>query len=123
MNLCVIIGRMAADPEIRTTQSGVSVTSFRLAVDRDYAAKGKERETDWIDCVAWRERGEAIARHFHKGKPIIIQGSIQTRTYEDKQGQKRKAVEVVVDNFEFTPRDRDTDQAQASDQTALPFDF
>ncbi|HZK41335.1 MAG TPA: single-stranded DNA-binding protein, partial [Clostridia bacterium] len=55
MNLCVIIGRMAADPEIRTTQSGVSVTSFRLAVDRDYAAKGKERETDWIDCVAWRE--------------------------------------------------------------------
>lgn len=121
MNLCVISGRMAADPEIRQTQSGVSVTSFRLAVDRDYAAKGKERETDWIDCVAWRERGEAIAKYFSKGKPVTVIGSIETRTWEDKQGQKRKAVEVVVDRFEFAMTDKT--QAQASDQTALPFDF
>lgn len=120
MNQVFLVGRMAADPEVRTTQSGVTVASFRLAVDRDYTPKGGQKETDWIDCVAWRERGEAIAKYFAKGKPIIIQGSIQTRNYEDKQGQKRKSTEVVVDRFEFVPKDK---QGQASDDVQLPFDF
>ena len=107
MNKVVLLGRLAADPELRQTGTGISVTSFSIAVDRPYT-KGSERQTDWIDIVAWRNTAEFVCKYFQKGSPIIIEGSIQTRTWEDKAGQKRKSVEVIADNIEFVPRTKDS---------------
>ncbi len=101
LNNAVIMGRLVADPELRTTGSGISVTSFTVAVDRRFARSGEERQTDFIDVIAWRQNAEFISKYFRKGSMIAIQGYIQTRTYEDKNGNKRKAVEVVVDNASF----------------------
>lgn len=103
MNGVYLIGRLAADPELRQTGSGVSVTSFTIAVDRAYS-KGTDRQTDWIDIVAWRSTAEFICNHFRKGSPIVIKGHIETRNWEDKQGNKRKSVEVVAEEVEFVPR-------------------
>ena len=100
MNCVVLVGRLTADPELRSTQSGVSVCSFGIAVDRRFSSGG-ERQADFIDCVAWRQTAEFVAKYFSKGKLIGIEGSIQTRNYEDKQGNRRKAVEVQVDNATF----------------------
>ncbi|MBQ7873739.1 MAG: single-stranded DNA-binding protein [Oscillospiraceae bacterium] len=102
MNGVYLIGRLAADPELRQTGSGVPVTSFTVAVDRPYS-KG-ERQTDWIDIVAWRSTAEFICKYFGKGSPIVIKGRIETRNFEDKQGSKRKSVEVVAEEVEFVPR-------------------
>jgi len=95
------MGRLVADPELRTTTSGISVTSFRIAVDRSFVRQGEERQADFIDIVAWRQTAEFVSRYFRKGSMIAVQGSIQTRNYEDKQGNKRTAVEVVADNVSF----------------------
>lgn len=100
LNRAILMGRLVADPELRQTPSGVSVCSFTIAVDRNYS-KDRERQTDFIDIVAWRQTAEFVSRYFAKGKMIIIEGSIQTRTYEDKNGNKRKAVEVLADNVQF----------------------
>ena len=94
------MGRVANDLELKQTTDGVSVTNFTLAVDRRTA---KEKTTDWIDCVAWRGTAEFICRYFQKGAPIIVTGSLQTRSWEDKEGKKRKAVEVLIENAEFVP--------------------
>jgi single-strand DNA-binding protein len=95
------MGRLVADPELRTTTSGISVTSFRIAVDRSFVRQGEERQADFIDIVAWRQTADFVCRYFRKGSMIAVQGSIQTRAYEDKQGNKRTAVEVVADNVSF----------------------
>lgn len=97
INCTVLMGRMVNDPELKTTQSGTSVTSFRIAVDRNT----KEKTADFIDIVAWRQTAEFVTRYFHKGSMIAIQGSIQTRNYEDKNGNKRTAFEVVANNVSF----------------------
>ena len=101
MNICVLMGRMTADPELKKTPSSASVTSFTVAVNRSYVKQGGERQTDFIDVVAWRNTAEFISKYFRKGQMIAVQGSIQTRSYEDKQGNKRKAVEVVVEKADF----------------------
>ncbi len=101
INCAVLMGRLVADPELRTTTSGISVTSFRIAVDRSFVRQGEERQADFIDIVAWRQTAEFVSRYFRKGSMIAVQGSIQTRSYEDKQGNKRTAVEVVADNVSF----------------------
>ncbi len=101
LNCAVIMGRLTADPELRTTTSGISVTSFSVAVDRSYVRPGEERQTDFINVVAWRQTAEFVTRYFHKGSMIAVQGSIQTRSYEDKTGAKRTAVEIVADNVSF----------------------
>ena len=101
LNCAVLMGRLVADPDLRTTPSGVSVVSFRIAVDRSFVKQGEERQADFIDIVAWRQTAEFVARYFRKGSMIAVQGSIQTRQYEDKQGNKRTAVEVVADNVSF----------------------
>ena len=106
MNKVVLLGRLAADPELRQTPNGISVTSFTIAVDRQYS-KGSDRQTDWIDIVAWRNTAEFVCKYFQKGSPIIVEGSIQTRTYDDKNGQKRKVVEIQADSIEFVPRTKD----------------
>lgn len=101
LNSVCLMGRLAADPELKTTQNGVSVTSFRIAVDRTFQSKGQEKQTDWIDIVAWRNTAEFVTRYFRKGSMIAVQGSIQTRSYTDRDGGKRTAFEVVADNVFF----------------------
>lgn len=101
LNCVVLMGRLVRDPELRTTQTGISVLSFTIAVDRPYAKQGEERQTDFIDIVAWRQTAEFINRFFHKGSLIAVQGALQTRNYENKNGIKRKAFEVVVDKVSF----------------------
>jgi single-strand DNA-binding protein len=96
------MGRLTKDPEIKTTNSGNSVVSFNLAVERDYCAKGEERKADFITCVAWRNTAEFISRYFHKGNLISVQGSLQSRSYEDQNGQKRYVTEVNVEKASFT---------------------
>ena len=100
INNVVLMGRLTADPELRTTQSGTSVTSFTVAVDRDYKTDG-ERQTDFINCVAWRNTADFITTYFRKGQMIAVQGTIQTRNYEDKNGNKRTATEVIVEKASF----------------------
>ncbi len=101
LNCAIIMGRLTADPELRTTGSGLSVTSFSVAVDRRFQRQGEDRQTDFINVVAWRQTAEFVTRYFHKGSMIAVQGSIQTRNYEDKNGNKRTAVEIVADNVSF----------------------
>jgi single-strand DNA-binding protein len=99
-NLVVLSGRLTADPELKTTPNGVSVTSFSIAVDRRYK-QGEERQTDFINIVVWRQTAEFITRYFSKGSMIGIEGSIQTRRYQDRDGNNRTAFEVVANNVQF----------------------
>lgn len=107
LNVIALMGRLTKDPELRTTQSGVSVTAFTLAVDRSYVKQGEERQADFIDCIAWRSTAEFVCKYFRKGQLIAVQGSIQTRTYTDRDGNKRKAVEVVADHVHFAEPKRE----------------
>lgn len=102
INNATIMGRLTADPELRSTQSGLSVVQFTVAVDRDYIKQGEERQADFINCVAWRQTAEFISRYFGKGRMIAVEGSIQTRNYEDKHGNKRTATELIVNRAHFT---------------------
>ncbi len=101
LNIAVIMGRLTADPELRTTGNGISVCSVTVAVDRNYQRQGQERETDFINVVAWRQTAEFIAKYFRKGQMIAVNGQIQTRNYEDRNGNKRTAVEILADNVSF----------------------
>ena len=108
LNHIVIMGRLARDPELRRTGSGIAVTSFTLAVDRDFAPKdGGERETDWIDCVAWRQTGEFVSKYFTKGRMAVVSGRLQIRNWTDKDGNKRSSAEVVAENVYFGDSKRD----------------
>lgn len=107
LNKVVIMGRLARDPELRRTQSGIAVTSFRIACDRDYKSQNGDKETDWIDIVAWRNTAEFVSKYFAKGRMAIVEGRLQTRDWTDKDGNKRTAVEVVADNVYFGDSKRD----------------
>lgn len=106
-NLVVLTGRLTADPELKTTANGTSVTTFSIAVDRRYRS-GEERQTDFINIVAWRSSAEFITKYFKKGSLIGIEGSIQTRRYQDKNGNNRTAFEVVANNVQFVESKRDS---------------
>ena len=101
INNVVLMGRLVATPELRNTQTGVAVTSFSIAVERSFARAGEQRQADFINCVAWRNTAEFISKYFQKGSMIAVTGSIQTRNYDDKNGNKRTAVEVLVDQASF----------------------
>lgn len=101
LNTVILMGRLTADPELRTTTNGTSVTSFTIAVDRNYVKSGEDRQTDFINLVAWRTTAEFVERNFRKGQMIAIRGSLQQRTYEDKNGNKRTAMDVVMDEVHF----------------------
>ena len=105
LNKAIIAGRLTADPELKTTPSGLSVTSFTVAVDRKF---GKEKQTDFINCVAWRQTADFITKYFSKGNSICVCGSIQTRNYTDKNGNKRTAVEVVAEEATFCEGKKNT---------------
>lgn len=108
INSVVIMGRLTADPELRQTPGGTSVCTFTVAVNRPYRAD-KEQQADFIDVVSWRQTAEFVSKYFSKGKMIIVEGSIQTRSYEDRNGNKRKAVEVVANNVQFGEPKQKTD--------------
>lgn len=101
LNRAILMGRITSDPEHKQTQSGISVTSFSIAVERNFSDKEGNRTTDFINIVAWRGTADFICRYFTKGQMIAVEGSIQTRNYEDKNGNKRTAFEVVVDQAYF----------------------
>ena len=102
LNHIVIMGRLTRDPEIRRTGTGIAVASFSVAVDRDFGGRdGGERETDFIDCVAWRQTGEFVSKYFTKGSMIVVSGRLQIRGWTDKDGNKRRSAEVVADNVYF----------------------
>ena len=102
LNHIVIMGRLTRDPELRRTGSGIAVASFTLAVDRDFSGKdGGEKETDFIDCVAWRQTGEFVSKYFTKGRMAVVSGRLQIRSWTDKEGNKRRTAEVVADNVYF----------------------
>ena len=106
LNKIMIMGNLVANPELRTTTTGVKVCGFRIACTRDVAAKGAEKETDFFDCVAWRATAEFVSKYFTKGKPILIDGSLRTRNWEDKDGNKRRSYEIVADTVYFCGGER-----------------
>lgn len=107
LNVVALMGRFVADPELKQTSSGIAVTNFRIAVDRSYVKAGTERQADFIDIVAWRGTAEFVCKYFRKGQLVAVQGSLQTRSYTDRDGNKRKAVEVIADNVHFAEPKRD----------------
>ena len=107
LNRVILMGRLVSDPELKTTPNGVSVTNFRIAVDRSYVRSGEERKADFIDIVCWRQTAEFVCRYFGKGAMIAVEGQLQTRTYQAKDGTNRYVVEVVADNVSFTGEKRD----------------
>lgn len=117
LNIVAIMGRLVYDPELKTTPQGTSVCSFRIACDRSYTPQGQQRQADFIDVVAWRQSAEFVSKYFQKGSMIAIEGSLQTRQYQDKQGNNRTAVEVLANQISFAgpkaaekPAVRDFDQ-------------
>jgi len=123
LNSVVMMGRLTADPELRTTPNGVSVTTFTIAVDRPFQKSGTERVADFFDVVVWRNQAEFVTRFFHKGNLICVQGYMTTRTYTDKNGVNRKAYEIVAENVHFTgesKRDANSPAAAASAAPAAP---
>ena len=116
LNKVILMGRLTADPEHKQTPNGISVTSFSVAVDRNYADKSGSRTTDFINIVAWRQTADFICRYFTKGRMIAIEGSIQTRIYEDKSGNPRTAFEVVADQVYFADSKSDSGSRAAASQ-------
>ena len=116
LNHITIMGRLTRDPELRRTGSGISVTNFSIACDRDYSGKnGGEKETDFIDCTAWRQTAEFVSKYFTKGRMAVVSGRLQTSNYVDKEGNKRRKVEVVADNVYFgDSKQSGTNSAQTS---------
>ena len=114
LNHIVIMGRLTRDPELRRTGSGVAVASFTVAVDRDFSGRdGGEKETDFIDCVAWRQTGEFVSKYFTKGRMAVVSGRLQIRSWTDKDGNKRRTAEVVADNVYFGDSKRDGDSGSS----------
>ena len=106
LNKIILMGRLAREPELKRTTSGTAVTSFYLAVDRDFKSQSGEKETDWIDCVAWRGTAETVCKYFTKGRMMIVVGRLQIRDWTDKDGGKRRSAEVVADNVYFADSKR-----------------
>ena len=127
LNHIVLMGRLTRDPELRRTGSGVAVASFTLAVDRDYAAQGAEKETDFVDIVAWRNTAEFVSKYFAKGRMAVVTGRLQIRNWQDKEGNKRRSAEVVADNVYFGDSKRDNadggsfNQSQATRRASIRF--
>ena len=129
INTAVIMGRLTADPELKTTASGLSVLSFSVAVERNYQKEGEEKSVDFINVVAWRKTAEFVSKYFHKGSMIAVEGSIQTRKYEDKDGNKRTAFEILANTVSFCGKEANSTPAESTpftdtdtaDDEGLPF--
>ena len=119
LNVVAIMGRLVADPELRTTPNGVNVVSFRIACDRNFARAGEQRQADFLDVVAWRQTAEFVSKYFQKGSLIAIDGSLQTRQYQDKNGNNRTVVEIVANNVNFAGP-KGSDQGGGAYQNSAP---
>lgn len=120
LNHITIMGRLTRDPELRRTGSGIAVTSFTVAVDRDYKSSNSEKEVDFIDCVAWRQTGEFVGKYFTKGRMAVVSGKLQIRGWTDKDGNKRRTAEVIADNVYFGDSKNESTSAQATANPYLP---
>lgn len=119
LNIIVLQGRLVRDPEMRSTQSGVAVASFTLAVDRDFGGKdGGEKQTDFIDCTAWRHTAEFVSKYFTKGRMAVVSGRLQIDNYTDNDGNKRRSAKVIADNIYFGDSKKDGATSSQSDETA-----
>ena len=116
LNKIILMGRLTRDPELRRTQSGTAVTSFSLAVDRDFKSQAGEKETDFIDVVAWRNTAEFVSRYFTKGRMAVVEGRLQIRDWTDRDGAKRRSAEVIAENVYFG----DSKREGGSDYSAAP---
>ena len=116
LNKIILMGRLTRDPELRRTGNGTEVVTFSLAVDRDYKSQSGERETDFIDVVAWRSTAEFVSKYFTKGRMAVVEGRIQVRDWTDKDGGRRRSTEVVVDNVYFG----DSKRAVSESDTSAP---
>lgn len=128
LNHITIMGRLTRDPEMRTTQSGVAVASFTLAVDRDFGGKdGGEKQTDFIDCTAWRHTAEFVSKYFSKGRMAVVSGRLQIDNYTDNDGNKRRSAKVIADNIYFGDSKKDGTTGGQSEESAsftpAPSDF
>lgn len=121
LNRITLMGRLVRDPELRRTQNDTAVTTFTLAVDRDFASRTTgEKETDFLDCVAWRNTAEFISKYFTKGQMMVVSGSLQIRNWTDKEGGKRRNAEVIVSDVYFCERPKERDDVR---QDAAPDDY
>lgn len=124
LNKVILMGRITHDLEVKQTPSGVAVLSFTVAVQRNYAKQGEERQTDFINCVAWRQQAEFIGKYFRKGRMIAIEGNLRTRTFDDKNGTKHYVTEVFVDNVSFTGEKADdlqqNNQSSQQNNSSVP---
>ncbi len=120
LNSVIMMGRLADDPELRQTPNGVNVASFTIAVQRSFAKQGAERQTDFFDVVAWRGQADFVSRFFHKGQMIAVQGRMETRTYEDRNGVRRKAYTIVADSVHFADSKRDSNAAPYDTGSQIP---
>lgn len=120
LNHITIMGRLTRDPELRRTGSGIAVTSFTVAVDRDIKSSNSEKEVDFIDCVAWRQTGEFVGKYFTKGRMIVVSGKLQIRGWTDKDGNKRRTAEVIADNVYFGDSKSDSHSTQSANPYQAP---
>lgn len=116
LNKVIVMGRMVRNPELRRTNSGTAVASFTIACDRDFKSDGGEREADFIECVAWRNTAEFVSKYFTKGRMAVVSGRLQTRNWTDKEGNKRKATEIVAESVYFGDSKRKELQSYAAPQ-------
>ena len=122
LNKVILMGRFTRDPELRSTPQGVTTCSFSIAVDRNFVRQGEDRKADFINCVAWRQTAEFISKYFRKGSMVALEGSIQTRSWDDQDGKKRYATDVVVNQVYFAESKRDS-QATGDDVYSQAVDF
>lgn len=121
LNVIAVMGRMVADPELKKTPNGISTCTFSIACERSYVKAGAERETDFFDVVVWRNTAEFVCKYFHKGQLIALDGSMHTRSYEDKEGKKRKVYEIVANNVHFAePKTSGTGAASGAPAAYAP---
>ena len=120
LNRVILMGRLVADPELKTTPSGISVTSFRIAVERSYAKAGEERQADFFNIVCWRNTAEFVCKYFPKGSLIALEGQLQTRTFQDKDGSNRYIVEVLADKVSFTGEKTAEKQSKSTQTQGYP---
>ena len=123
LNKVILMGRFTRDPELRSTPQGVSTCAFSIAVDRNFVRQGEERKADFINCVAWRQTAEFISKYFKKGNMVALEGSIQTRSWDDQDGKKRYATEVIVSQVYFAESKRDTQGYSTEESFSQTNDF
>ena len=123
LNKVILMGRFTRDPELRSTPQGISTCAFSIAVDRNFVRQGEERKADFINCVAWRQTAEFISKYFKKGSMVALEGSIQTRSWDDQDGKKRYATDVVVNQVYFAESKRDSQSSMGMDDSFAASDF